>query len=145
MDGVPVYLASLSRRNTYTGRFVPTSRWSAADRREGTAILDAVLAGIGDPAKQREFRMNVTLCRHRAITDAEWVALPAWFHEREATWLAGGPIEILWETIPGSLSTKPCAAPRKEYLAVDPALWVPLDCGVCPSCRARARIEQGGG
>jgi len=144
MDGTPVWLCSLSRRTVLTNKIVPTTRWSHAMMTEADALIDAVLGELGDKARQRSFRMQVTLCGHRACSPGEVRHLPPDFWHGPATGLAGGPVDILWETVPGSLSTKPCEHPRRQRIdasSADPDLWIPIECGVCPSCLARARID----
>lgn len=139
MDGQPVWLASISRR--YQGKFVAVPRWTPNLLSEMTGQLMGVLNGVGDMSRQRMFRMNLTLCLHRAATDVEVGFMPDWFHKSKACGLAGGPVEVLWETVTGSQSTKPCKHPRKHQLdASDPLLWLPLDCGTCAPCLARAAI-----
>src|SRR5262245_57176181 len=146
MDGTPVWLASLSRRSPITDRFRATTKWTAGERAAGEGILREWLAGLGDPARERLFRMQVTLCLHRAIGPREGEAMPAWFWAAPAVGLAGGPVEILWENTPGGPSTQPCAHPTRHPFPGerwDPDLWIPEDCGACPSCLARTRIEEG--
>lgn len=144
MNGQPVWLASLSRPNPITGERLPTTRWPDWGRSRGAALLRQVLDGLGDPARERLFRMQITLCLHRAATDAEVAALPEWFHAAPAVGLAGGPVEVIWESEPGALSTRPCLAPGRERLSrIDPDLWLPVECGECETCRARTRIEEG--
>lgn len=147
MGGVPVLLASLSRRSTATGRTIATGLWSEAVRAESAAMLRRLFGPAGNPARERLFRMNVTLCLHRALTDDEVDALPAYFHADPPTDLAGGPVEVLWESEPGAASTRPCANP--ERISLDPRsplLWIPYDCGSCAACLARAAIiERNGG
>jgi hypothetical protein len=118
-------------------------RWAPAVRFEAEAGLRAALDGVGDPTRERLFRMNVTLCLHRAATDAEVAGQPDWFLTHPACGLAGGPVEVLWENTPGADSTKPCRSPRKMVLpgVKDPLLWIPQDCGRCKSCRARATFK----
>lgn len=142
MGGRPVWLASVSMTDTRSGSLVPNARWTWDDWDFARVVVAAALDGAGDLACQRDFRMNVTLCRHRALTAAEVAALPGWWHAAPASHLAGGPIEVLHETIPGAASCRPCAAPRKWWIdRADPDLWVPLDCGACPSCLARSATE----
>lgn len=142
MNGQPVWLASLSRW-TEAGLVVPVPRWSKATRMDAIALLAQTLQGVGDPARQRIFRMNVTICQHRAATDAEVETQPPWFRLAAGFGMAGGPVEVLWENVRGSASTRPCVAPRARRLpgATDPLLWVPQDCGRCAPCRARARVQ----
>ncbi len=99
------------------------------------------LDGVGDVTRQRLFRMPITLCLHRVLTDEEVAGLPGG-ECVTAEHLAGGPLEVLWETVPGSLSTKPCERPgRKQLDPFRPDLWLIQECGRCPPCEARARIE----
>jgi hypothetical protein len=106
-------------------------------------LLWELMEGVGDEARQRLFRMNVTTCLHRAATDAEVATLPESFHTSPAIGLAGGPVEVLWETVPGKPSTKPCEHPTRALVIPDrPDLWVPVDCERCEPCRARAEIPS---
>jgi hypothetical protein len=134
-------LASISRRRHQGGTlYVP--EWSDSQRREAEKILRRVVLGVGNESRERLFRMNVTLCLHRAATDAEVAAQPPWFLAAQGVGLAGGPVEILRETEAGSDSTRPCASPSRRIL--DPrkldVAWIPVDCGTCPPCRARGRL-----
>jgi hypothetical protein len=140
MGGVPVLLASLSRRSTATGRTIATGLWSESVRAESAAMLRRLLGPAGNPARERLFRMNVTLCLHRALTADEVDALPAYFHADPPTDLAGGPVEVLWESERGAASTRPCEDPVRADLGGGPLLWVPFDCGSCPPCVARAAL-----
>lgn len=64
---------SLSHREQ--DRFVPTEVWIKDERLKiAEGLIDRVLAGRGDPLRQRSFRMNITLC-HRG--DAERPQRPA--------------------------------------------------------------------
>lgn len=143
MNGQPVWLASISRWRE--GSPVAVPRWSEATRLEAEAALRATLEGVGDSTRERLFRMNVTLCLHRAATAVEVAGQPDWFHTHPAIGLAGGPVEVLWENTLGADSTKPCRHPRKVQFpgAKDPLLWIPQDCGQCRSCRARATFKVG--
>lgn len=139
MDGQPVWLASFSRWNGDLAIAVP--RWSNDALIDGEQRLRTLLSGVGDSSRERLFRMNITLCLHRAATDQEVAQMPPWFHTYPACGLAGGPVKVLWENVPGSESTKPCKAPVKIKLDKrDPLLWLPEDCGKCAPCRARAVI-----
>jgi hypothetical protein len=143
MDGLPVWLVSVSRRSPLTSRIRTVPTWSEEERQQTIALMRDVLAEAGDRGKERIFRMQVTMCLHRALSDAEIAGLPAWFHAAEAIDIAGGPVEILWENAVGKPSTRPCERPRKRLL--DPGtgqldLWIPLDCGLCAPCQARAAI-----
>ncbi len=142
MDGSPVWLASAAIMRKATG-ILGTTGWSPRLIGRMERVLDAVLDGVGDESRERSFRMNVTLCRHRALTAEEVEALPDYFEEDPPLDLAGGPVEILWETEPGRASTRPCVAP--EHRTMDPYrldLWIPDDCGECAPCKARAEIES---
>jgi hypothetical protein len=146
MNGQPVWLASISRRSKlHPGKPLATGLWSPQLRDESAALLRRLLGPAGNPARERLFRMNVTLCLHRACTDDEVAALPAYFHDDPPTGLAGGPIEVLWESEPGAATTRPCENPTRTFMGTtDPLLWVPLDCGACEPCRARAAIVAAG-
>lgn len=89
----------------------------------------------------RLFRMNVTTCLHKALTDDEILAIvPGWSCGKGRD-IAGGPVEILEETVKGAPSTRPCESPGHLVISRDrPDLWVPEDCGLCDPCRARAAI-----
>lgn len=143
MDGSPVWLASISRRSARTGWINGVERWSARVLRRMEEFIDEeILAGVGDADRQRSFRMNVTLCRHRALTPEEVAGLPDSFHDAPAIDIAGGPVEVLWENVPTRPSTQPCESPGRYTMdAARPDLWVPVDCGRCAPCRARAQIE----
>lgn len=141
MNGWPVWLASVSRRDIVTSQPITTDRWSAPMFGEGEAILDRLLGPVGDKTRERSFRMHLTLCRHRAATEKEVAALPQWWHDAPAVDLAGGGLEVLWtkglgEDVP---LVQPCVDPGKHSLSVDVALRV--DCGVCEPCMARASWE----
>jgi hypothetical protein len=141
MDGQPVWLASISLRDeAHRIRAVP--RWSKFERMDAEDRLRELLEPVGDTTRERLFRMNVTLCLHKAATDEEARRQPVWFRTHPAVALAGGPVEVLWENVTGALSTKPCRRPKKVPLdPVDRLLWLPRDCGECPPCRARAAIQ----
>lgn len=141
MGGQPVWLASISRKSRTTGRTLPTSLWTRESILEAGELLQRVLGPTGDLSRQRLFRMNITLCLHRALTDEEVDALPRYFHQDPPVDLAGGPVETLWETVPGELTVKPCHTPTRQLL--DPyntLLWLPIDCGECPPCVAREEL-----
>ena len=140
MDGRPVWLASVSRIHK-SGRTFYVPEWSAVQLRQAERLLRSVLAGAGDPAFERLFRMNITLCLHRAATPAEVLAAPSWFLTAAGSGLAGGPVAVLRETVRGALSTKPCEAPGRQVIdRSNPHGWIPIDCGACPPCRARERV-----
>lgn len=146
MYGQPVWLASMSRRSPITRRLIPTGLWSGQLRTESAALLRRLLGDGGDARRERLFRMQATLCLQRAISGAEVAALPASFHEAPAIDLAGGPVEVLWESEVGAPSTQPCANPGHGVMDPrEPLLWVPIDCGSCASCVARTTyaLERG--
>jgi hypothetical protein len=88
----------------------------------------------------------MTLCVHRGIRSDELALIPRWWHEADAVDIAGGPLEVLWSRgVPDVPSANPCHAPGKQYL--DPRrkdLWLPVDCGECPPCRARTAVRTRG-
>lgn len=145
MDGWPVWLVSLSRTSVLTRQKILVPRWPEDWIRESTKIMRDVLRDAGDESRERIFRMNLTICLHRAISQAEYDSLPPSFHEGEAEGIAGGPVAVLWESVPGSASTKPCVNPKRMPLPKTNDLlygWIPLDCGepTCDPCMARARV-----
>lgn len=143
MQGSPVWLASISRRSPITQGRLSTQVWSRQTMDDSIAMLRRILGPAGNPDRERILRMQVTLCIHRALTPEEVTALPAYFHEDEATDLAGGPVEIVWENEEGLLSTKPCHAPERIPLdRHNSLLWFPGDCGQCPPCLARAAAGE---
>ena len=142
MDGRPVWLASISHRRP-TGRPLYVPEWNAAQRRIAEQRLRQAVDGVGDPTRERLFRMNVTLCLHRAATDDDLAAVAPWFLEAPGIGLAGGPVAILSETIAGRASTRPCERPgRRIFDRASPYGWIPIDCGACEPCRARGRIGE---
>lgn len=137
MEGWPVWLVSVSMRRG--GKIVSTDKWSRFDWEKARKVMGRVLRGVGDEKREREFRMCVTACRHRAVSRSEIEAIPdSWFDE-PAVHLAGGPVEVLRSSgIRVQLSTEPCRPPRKIPIGnILDGLWVPLDCGSCESCVAR--------
>lgn len=139
MDGRPVWLASYSLREN--GRLVATGRYSQQQRRSAIQRLRDLLRDVGDDARTRVFRMNVTICLHKALTDEEALAIVPGWSCGAARDIAGGPVEILEESAPGAPSTRPCVAPKRGIISRErPDLWFPIDCGQCESCRARASL-----
>lgn len=137
MDGQPVWLASLSYRDRH-GRLLPSDEWiGTPDGDRAARLLTRALRGVGDEGRQRMFRMPITLCLHRALTDEEAAGLPD--GDTVPQHLAGGALEVLWETVEGGPSTRPCANPGRERLdPLNPALYLLTECGDCESCKARA-------
>jgi len=136
MNGRPVWLASYSLRKN--GRIVATGRWSQQQRRAATEALKGLLREVGDESAMRVFRMNVTMCLHKALSQRDEVAIPVSWFSGPGRDVAGIPIEIIEETC-SSPSTRPCDNPGR--LVIDrsrPDLWIPTPCGECPSCVARA-------
>jgi hypothetical protein len=142
MQGSPVWLASISRPSgLISNKRLATGLWSEPTREESYALLRRLLGPAGNPARERIFRMTVTVCIHRALTGEEVDRLPDYFFGDPPTDLAGGPVEILWENEAGLPSTKPCLNPTRHPIDPrDPLLWFPLDCGHCPPCKARAAL-----
>lgn len=140
MNGQPVWLASISRTRP-NGKTLYVPEWSPSQMRECERRLRELVEGVGNPDRERLFRMNVTLCLHRAAADHEVAAQPSWFLTAPGCGLAGGPVEVLSETEPGSPSTRPCANPRRQMIYRDNLhAWIPRDCGTCEPCRARDGI-----
>lgn len=140
MDGEPVWLVSGSLRDV-RGEIVQTSRMTGSERVRVLDTMRTVLDGIGDPRHERCFRMNATMCIHRALTANEKGGLPAAWCAAPAIHFAGGPVELLWSTgIQDKPSVRPCRKPRRHWLTF--TLWIPLDCGRCEPCQARSAIER---
>jgi hypothetical protein len=144
MRGQPVWLGSISRKSNVGGGRLSTQLWSPATMAESIALLRRMLGPVGNPDRERIFRMQITLCIHRALTDEEVQRLPAYFHQEPATDLAGGPVEVIWENEEGAPSTRPCAAPRHGSPPGNrnPLIWVPIGCGACEPCRARRVLDE---
>lgn len=144
MAGVPVYLASISKRSPLgMDKPISTQLWSPELRADAEGWLLRLLGPAGDRSRERLFRMQITLCLHRALTSAEVEALPPYFHTDPATDLAGGPVEILRETEAGWETTKPCHNPTRHRLdRRDPLLWFPVDCQRCGPCVARMALQR---
>jgi len=138
MDGQPVWLVSGSLRD-HGGAIVQTSRQTGAQRVRVVDAMNEVLDGIGDALHERCFRMNVTICIHRALRAEEEAGLPAAWCAARAIHLAGGPVGLLWSRgVQDKPSVRPCRRPAKEWLTNQ--LWIPTDCGRCAPCLARAEI-----
>lgn len=136
MDGWPVWLASgslwLNQRNVLTGEM------SGAQRSLVLGVLEEALCGLGDADRERGFRMNLTICIHRAISEEELESLPVEWCEHPAEHLAGGPIEIMYRRgVVDGLSVRPCKSPKRQPLG---RTWLPIDCGQCPQCQARNAV-----
>lgn len=155
MDGEPVWLASVSIRGNASRAnpllpdewmIVPTGRWGPRMKAAGEEVLDKLLHGVGDDSRERCFRMNVTLCRHRALNPFEQEAVADWQSCRVARDLAGGPIEVMWtKGLEETPTTQPCESPRRALMDPRrPDLWLPEDCGRCAPCRARALVQRTG-
>lgn len=144
MQGHPVWLASVSCRRG--DRLLASTDWR--DRFDWAVgrLRSVVLRGVGDETRERLFRMNVTLCLHRAVSDAELEGFPAGW-KCSPGGLAGGPVEILWSKgVVESPSCRPCENPRWDTrLEPDrPDLALPIDCGRCGPCLARKHIAETG-
>lgn len=153
-----MWLASVSLRDA-AGDIVPSPLWDRHQRDRAKRTAMWLLQGAGDPAKERGFRMNVTLCVHRWVRDDELEQLPAEFFScRGFLSLAGAPIQVMWEHgIPSSPTTQPCVNPRRvpldDYVPESlkrrqirngQHLWFPVDCGECFTCQARLVVEREG-
>lgn len=131
-----MWLASASMRDK-VGRIWPASKWPDEVMDQVSASLGVLLEGVGDPEREREFRMCITLCRHRALSQEEHDGLPQWWHDAPAFDIAGGPVEVRWHKgIPEVQSAQPCVKPSREYIRW-PDQWLPVDCGQCEPCKAR--------
>jgi hypothetical protein len=142
MSGAPVWLASVSHSDK-RGRIIGTVNWTRYDFTLAERIAHRELEGVGDAARERCFRMNITFCIHRAVSAEEIARLPKEWACAPGG-LAGGPVEVLWSRgIEHKPASMPCNAPRHRVINVQrPDLWVPEDCGKCEPCLARAVIQR---
>jgi hypothetical protein len=146
-----VWLASVSRRHHLSGAIVPTGDWITrpALRNKGVRVLKEVLRGVGDTAFERLFRMNATLCLHRAMTEEEVSGLPDWWHEAPAVGIAGPAVEVLSSRgASGRPAQQPCERPLRTLPPIpgyDPRLWIPEGCLQCEPCKDRQRIREESG
>lgn len=119
---------------------------TTGSRLKAKKILYEVLQGAGNSEIERLFRMNITMCLHRAMTYTEARDLPQWWHDAPAVDLAGGPIEILEQRgiVEERPSVRPCENPKREKIHPSAAerLWIPADCGVCEPCLDRIAIRE---
>lgn len=141
-----MWLVSVS--HSIQGVIVPTEVWTRDERvKIADALVNIALTGRGDATRERSFRMNITLCRHRALSQEEHAGLSCDWHASPPQDIAGGPVEILWSSpaMPDTPSMHPCESPERRLIPQlkDPRLWLPIDCGKCPPCEGRAEIEQG--
>lgn len=136
-----MWLASISRRLGKSNDPHPAESYSARERQQAEILLHRVLDGVGDERWGRHFRMCLTQCLHRGLSDAEL--------ERLSTGactvgrgIAGAPLEVFWQRgVPDDCqSAKPCHAPGRDYLT--PTIYLPRDCGTCVPCRARSDITS---
>jgi hypothetical protein len=137
-----VWLASVSRTSP-SGKLLAAWTWGEGTKRAAARLLESALAGVGDASRERLFRMPITMCRHRALTQAEHDGLPRWWHDAPAMDLAGPPEEVLWTRgIPEIPSTMPCLDPgRRQLDARRTELYAIVPCGTCATCAARAARE----
>jgi hypothetical protein len=138
-----VWLASVSLRDR-RGEIIGTAKWGEREWAHAQDVLSNVaLAGAGDESRVRMFRMCITACLHRGIRDDELRQIPHWWFDAEAVDIAGGPVEIIYARgVPDIESAKPCHRPRKQVLDLRRLdLWLPVDCGECSPCRARATVR----
>jgi hypothetical protein len=132
-----VWLCSVSKRGK-GNVLLPSKKWDRDFAKAYREVMCPALKGVGNPKQERLFRMSITLCLHRVTTpdEADYLHRAT---EGELDGLAGGPVEILWSHgLATSDSCQPCQAPTRQY--VEPGrkdLWIPVDCGQCPSCLAR--------
>ena len=140
-----MWLASISRHNE-DGTSHAARDYSQAERREAYQLLKKALQGVGDVRWGRSFRMCLTQCLHRGLSDKEISRLPAGWKDTPALHIAGAPVEVFWSrgVSKTNLSALPCREPGKEFIDADRDIYIPVDCGFCSSCEARARIQRDG-
>lgn len=140
MDGQPVWLCSVSHTDR-GGKIIATGTWLESYFVFAEHLAHAQLYGVGDDGRERAFRMNITFCIHRAVSEQEKLNLSGeWQGARGG--LAGGPVAVLWSKgIEHRPAAMPCRSPGRLVIEpTRPDLWVPEDCGQCEPCRARAVI-----
>ncbi len=145
MSGRPVWLASISRTSA-SGRVVSALKYPQRIAKEAQQLLEGVLRGVGDPSRERGFQMCITQCVHRSLSDEEIAQLPAAWCDAPALDVAGGPVRVLYSRgIPPTLSTEPCEnferAPIGQLDSTNEPLWMPVECGACGPCVARAQAH----
>lgn len=120
-----------------------TAEWSPDEFAMAERLAHSALFGVGNESRERAFRMNITFCIHRAVSAAEMASLPPEW-SCAVGGLAGGPVEVLWSKgISHRAASMPCVQPVRQVIDYSRAdLWIPLDCGECEPCQARAAIEQ---
>ena len=138
------HLAGLGGSSVPDKRPILTSDYSQNDRNKADRMLDQLLRGVGDKRWGRFFRMNLTYCLHRGLSDDEIAGLPELWHMQRARDIDGGPVEVFWSrgVAEGAISAEPCVAPQRQYIT--PEIWLPIDCGECPPCLARKFIMDTG-
>lgn len=131
-----------------SGAIVPTGEWTGrpALLNKGMRILKEVLRGAGDRRYERVFRMNATLCMHRAMTEEEVASLPESWHDAPATGIAGPSVEVLYSRGASDRpAQQPCEHPTRGIPPIpgyDPRLWIPEDCGLCEPCLDRSAARE---
>lgn len=142
MEGRPVWLASVATRDR-DGAIVPTGTLSRSMLRENEQLLLRLLGAAGDSSREVLFRMNVTLCLHRGLTDDEEASLPAYFADAEPVDTAGTSVEVLRVRGVTGDAHRPCERPGRSLLpgATNPDLWLPEPCGSCAPCLARDAVR----
>lgn len=135
-----MWLCSVSHRGADT---IGTADWNRADFRTAETLAHQALTGVGNGARERAFRMNITFCIHRALSDKEISHLPKRWN-RDPGGLAGGPVEVLWSRgIEHREAAMPCHNPWLEIIIpMRPDLWLPVDCGKCQPCVERKMIRS---
>ncbi len=136
MNGQPVWLASVSYSKK--SRIVATGNWPKFRFRRAERLAHRILFGVGDDEKERGFRMNITFCVHRALSESEKDQLPSEWQGAPGG-LAGGPVEVLFSRgIETTQAALPCTDPSRDIIdSTRPDLWFPIDCGICYPCEAR--------
>ena len=141
MNGRPVWLASVATRDT-RGELIATGDWTADQRRRAERVVERMLKGVGDESREVLFRMNITLCRHRGLTEEEEAGLSIEWKDAKAVDTAGASVETIWRKGVDSPASLPCEKPVQQVLYPErPDLWFPGDCGECEPCRERARVR----
>lgn len=136
---VPTIRATFGQRGFHSSRSADLSQSLESRLRERMASTGSILFSHKWKQLTTPSGRAISLLRvHRAATDDEVARQPDHFHHGVGCGLAGGPVEVISETVPGSLSTKPCLnMGREPFDTRSPHGWIPRGCGRCDTCVAR--------
>ncbi len=135
----PVWACSYSCRRGL--QVLATEDYTTQERDEAERQMDKAMRRVGDKTRQRCFRTGMVFFIERALNDLEIARLPKdWPHV--LTVAPSIPLEVLWSTVEECPSHQPCASPGWTEHPEEPKLMIPVGCGVCSSCAARAQVIE---